>query len=113
MLMFIIMLIVIFPILNFTLEIYLWILIIAVIKITSIAIGYIKFHEFSPVHNYLNKFTGLLLVLLPVFLLLIPSTTVIYIICIVATIASIDEIAIIISSKNLDLNRKIFFIKNQ
>lgn len=59
--MFLSLIIVLLPVLNFTLEIYVLILIIVILKIASAIYCYIKFEKLSTIHSYLNKITGLLI----------------------------------------------------
>lgn len=89
--MFLSLIIVLLPVLNFTLEIYVLILIIVILKIASAIYCYIKFKKLSTIHSYLNKITGLLIILIPVLLIFAPSENLIAIICIIATIAAIEE----------------------
>lgn len=105
-LLFISMVIVLLPILNINYLIVIWIFIIGFIKVISIIIGYLKYKQFSLVHTYLNKFSGLILIILPIFLLFMKSDLTIYFICIVTNIAAIEELIIIICSKDLNLNKK-------
>lgn len=102
--MFLSLIIVLLPVLNFTLEIYVLILIIVILKIASAIYYYIKFEKLSTIHSYLNKITGLLIILIPVLLIFAPSENLIAIICIIATIAAIEEFLIIRYSQYLDIN---------
>lgn len=67
--MFLSLIIVLLPVLNFTLEIYVLILIIVILKIASAIYCYIKFEKLSTIHSYLNKITGLLIILIPILLI--------------------------------------------
>ena len=98
------LIIVLLPVLNFTLEIYVLILIIVILKIASAIYCYIKFEKLSTIHSYLNKITGLLIILIPVLLIFAPSENLIAIICIIATIAAIEEFLRIRYSQYLDIN---------
>lgn len=92
------------PILTHNHIIFLWIISISLIKIITIIIGFIKYGTLSLIHTYLNKITGLCLIILP-FLLLLTSTNIILIIlCLIASLASIEELIIIIHSQKLILN---------
>ena len=102
--MFLSLIIVLLPVLNFTLEIYVLILIIVILKIASAIYCYIKIEKLSTIHRYLNKITGLLIILIPVLLIFAPSENLIAIICIIATIAAIEEFLIIRYSQYLDIN---------
>ena len=102
--MFLSLIIVLLPVLNFTLEIYVLILIIVILKIASAIYCYIKFEKLSTIHSYLNQITGLLIILIPILLISAPSENLIAIICIIATIAAIEEFLIIRYSQYLDIN---------
>ncbi|MDO5849588.1 MAG: CDP-alcohol phosphatidyltransferase family protein [Methanobacteriaceae archaeon] len=108
------MLIVLYPILNIGYFVLISILAIILIKILSITIGFIKFKQFALIHTYLNKSIGFLIILLPLWLLIIKSTgiilNVVNILCVIAIIAAIEELAIIIFSKTLDLDLKTVFL---
>lgn len=97
-------LIVLLPVLSFNYLIFYWIIIIFLIKITSIIIGFIKFGKLAMIHTYLNKITGMFIIILPFLLLLISSNVIILSLCLIATLASIEELIINIRSKELILN---------
>ena len=92
-------LIVIIPVLNINYMIILWIIIIFLIKISSICIGFMKFGKFVMFHTYLNKLTGASLVLLPFLLILTASDNILIILCLIATFASLEEVSIMILCK--------------
>lgn len=92
-------LIVIIPVLNINYMIILWIIIIFLIKISSICIGFMKFGKFVMFHTYLNKLTGASLVLLPFLLILTASDNILIILCLIATFASLEELSIMILCK--------------
>lgn len=92
-------LIVLLPVLSRDYLIFLWIAVIALIKIISIVLGFVKYGKLALVHTYLNKITGACLVLLPFLLLLTSSNAILPIICLVATLAAIEELMIVIKSQ--------------
>ena len=104
-------LIVILPLLNLSYLMILWIICIVLIKIFSIIFGFIKFGEFSLIHTYLNKITGVFLMLLPFLLLIMSSDVILILLCLMATVASIEELFIIVSSQKLNLDCKSIFKK--
>ena len=79
------------PVLHIPVWIYLWITVIAVIKLFNIAIGYIKYKEFTAVHSVINKVTGGLLFVLPMTLTVIDLRYSAVVVCVVATAAAIQE----------------------
>ena len=79
------------PVLDITTWLYVWIGVIALIKIINIISGFIVQKRFVSVHSTMNKVTGLLLFVLPLtitFLDLQYSATAV---CIFATFAAIQE----------------------
>lgn len=95
-------LIVLLPVLKLNAIIILWILVIFVIRMISVCISYMKFNELAFIHSYLNKLTGALLILLPFFLLLTSPEMILNIICLVATLASLEELIIVLRSRYLN-----------
>lgn len=79
------------PMLDIPLWLYIWTAVIAIIKLFNIAIGYIRQKEFVAVHSIINKVTGGLLFIFPLTLAFIDLKYSAAAICIVATIAAINE----------------------
>ena len=71
--------------------IFIWILVIALIKIVNIISGYVVQHKVAFLHTKANKLTGLLLFLAPIMLLWIPLNYIPFVLCIIATFAAIQE----------------------
>ena len=53
------------PVMNIPLWLYVWIIIIAFIKVGNIIVGYIRRKEFIAVHSIMNKVTGAILFVFP------------------------------------------------
>lgn len=70
---------------------YIWIIIIAIVKIVIILFKSIKKQKFYIEHSFFNKLTGVLIFLLPLSVKLINIRYSIIIVCIVATITIINE----------------------
>ena len=68
-----------------------WILAIAVIKVCNVILGFILRKKFISLHIAMNKFTGLLLFLLPLTLPVLELTYSAVTVCLAATIASVQE----------------------
>ena len=79
------------PVLDVPIWIYIWIAVIAMIKLFNIAIGYIKQKEFIAVHSVINKVIGGLLFIFPLILVFIDLKHSAAVICSVATIAAFYE----------------------
>lgn len=75
---------------------YIWIIIIAIIKIVVILLRSIKMQKLYIEHSILNKLTGVLIFILPLSAKLINIRYSVVLVCIVATITVIDEIRKII-----------------
>ncbi len=79
------------PVLDVPIWLYIWIAIIAFIKVANIAAGYIRQKEFIPVHSMINKVTGGLLFVFPLTLAFIDLRYSAAVVCMVATAAAIQE----------------------
>ena len=80
-----------FPMINLSFGLWIWIAVIAIIKITNIVLGFVYRKKFMALHTVLNKITGLLLFLLPLTLRFIEPTYSFAVVCTIATIAAIQE----------------------
>lgn len=91
-----VMLVKILPILIDILPIWVWCVVasILLVRVVSYLMAAIKFHKFASLHTYMNKLTGLSIFLTPYFVR--ESFGYIYcvIVCVVAGIASIEELLI-------------------
>ena len=79
------------PVLDVPIWLFIWIAIIAFIKVANIAAGYIRQKEFISVHSVMNKMTGGLLFVLPLTLAFIDLRYSAAVVCMVATAAAIYE----------------------
>lgn len=70
---------------------YVWIAIIALIKLLNIVSGYIMQKKFAAVHTFMNKFTGTILFILPLTFSVIPLKYSGVAVCAIATFAAIQE----------------------
>lgn len=97
--------IVLYPIIDLE-EVFIFILIIFIIKLISIIIGFYKFKELVMPHTYANKFTGFILFLYPMFFRIIELN---YILCSIALISALEEVLINLKSKKVEVNIKSLF----
>ncbi len=79
------------PVLHIPVWLSLWIAVIAFIKVTNIAAGYIRQKAFISVHSMINKVTGGLLFVFPLTLAFIDLRYSSAVVCMVATAAAIQE----------------------
>lgn len=104
-----VVLIIFIPILNLPLKICFWIISIGLIRILALFIYFYKYNTLYFLHTYLNKITSFLLFLLPLSYSIIDLLPTIILICIVATIASLEELFIIIIQSEINPNIKSIF----
>ena len=79
------------PVLDIPLWLYIWIGVIALIRIVNVVSGFVKERRFVAVHSPLNKATGLLLFLLPLTLSVLEVRYTAPLVCAVAAVAAIQE----------------------
>ncbi len=79
------------PLVHIPTWLWIWIGVIASIKVTNIVWGFVCRKKLVALHTVLNKTTGLLLFLLPLTLQFIEPTFSFTVVCIIATIAAIQE----------------------
>ena len=79
------------PVLHLPVWIYVWVGLIACIKVFNIVYSYVVRKQFLTDHNILNKVTGALLFLLPLTLSVIDVKYSAAMVCAVATVAGIQE----------------------
>ncbi len=79
------------PVINIGPVIWLWIGIIAVIKVINIVIGFVQHKKIVAVHSWTNRITGLLLFILPLSIYVIDIKYSTAAVCVLATFAAIHE----------------------
>lgn len=109
--MVVVLMILLYPIINLTTQIIVWMVIIGIIRAVSIIVVYVKYKTFGILHTYGNKITGLLLFIFPLSLALVQSDVLMYVICLVASISALEELLIHLVSNELKSNRKSIFEK--
>ena len=82
----------ILPILQIHVWLWVWTLLIALIKILNIALGLICKKKLISIHSVLNKITGFALFLLPLTLTFVKATYSVLAICVLATVAVVQEV---------------------
>ena len=87
------------PIIHITKWMWVWIVIITIIKICNIILGFIYKKKLISLHTVMNKITGLLLFLLPLKLSVIELKNSLIAVCIVATMSVIQEGYLIIKER--------------
>ena len=79
-----------------------WVGVIALIKLVSIVIGFVRHHTLTAVHSVINKVAGVLVFILPFTIQIINIRYTAGLVCVVATVAAIMESRSIVSSINQD-----------
>lgn len=99
------------PLIKVSQFILFWIILIAMIRLTSLLIVKLKFRSFGVLHTYLNKLTGITLFLIPIAYHVVEEDVFASIICIIGSIAALEEMIIHLSSSELSLDNKGLWIK--
>lgn len=100
-----------YPIVAPGMVVLIWVAVIVVLRFTAALIAKRRFGKLGFIHTYGNKLTGLLLFFYPLSLVITRSTVVIYILCVVAALTATEELAIEVTTKQWDANRKSIFVK--
>ena len=79
------------PVMVIPVWLYVWIGIIAVIKVINIVSGYVVQKQFVAIHSVMNKVTGILLFILPLTLSFIDLKYSAAVVCFIATFAAVQE----------------------
>ncbi len=79
------------PVMDIPLWLYVWIGVIALIKVINMVSGFVIQKQFVAVHSVMNKVTGVLLFVLPLTLSFIDLKYSATVVCIIATFAAIQE----------------------
>ncbi|WP_083985505.1 CDP-alcohol phosphatidyltransferase family protein [Clostridium ragsdalei] len=104
--MILVLIIVLYPVIKLTIRIIIWVFIIAIIKIISMIVIFIKYKTFEMLHTYGNKFTGFILFAFIISLAFVQSNMIMYIVCTIASISASEELLINLFSSELQINRK-------
>ena len=82
----------ILPLMHIPVLLWVWIIIVALIKIFNIALVFIHTKKLISIHSVLNKTTGFALFLLPLSLTFVETTYSVATICVLATVAVMQEV---------------------
>ena len=89
------------PLIHIPVWLWAWIIGIALIKIFNIMLVFIQKKKLISIHSLLNKTTGLALFLLPLTMTLIETTYSVATICVLATIAGMQEVYFIMKGQEV------------
>lgn len=90
------------PVLDVPIWLYVWIGIIALIKVINIVSGYVVQRQFVAIHSVMNKVTGVLLFVLPLTISFIDAKYSTAVVCIIATFAAVQEGHFIRTKKSVE-----------
>ena len=91
----------ILPLMHIPIWLWVWVTLIALIKIFNITVVFIRKKKLIAIHSVLNKITGFALFLLPLPLAFVPTTYSFATICVLATIAAMQEVHIIVKGQDV------------
>ena len=92
------------PVMDILIWLYVWTAVIALIRLLNIISGVAKQKRYVAVHSIMNKVTGALLFMLPLTLTIVPINYSGILICLVATIAAIQESYFIRTGRDMEKN---------
>ena len=81
----------ILPLVHMPVWLWAWIIIVAVIKMLNIMVVFIRKKKLISIHSVLNKATGFALFVLPLLLTFVETADGVAIICVLATLAALQE----------------------
>ena len=79
------------PVIHIPWWLWIWVAVIAVIKISNIICGYVSQKRFISLHTIMNKVTGLLLFLLPLTISFLKLNYTAIVVCSTATLSALQE----------------------
>ncbi len=103
---FLVLLIKLFSVLTVTPWMPLWVILIVGVKVLTLLVGFVRFQALAFIHTRLNKLSGLLFFLLPLGFMIVHEATLIILMLVVASFASLEEMCIVLLTQNLDQNQK-------
>ena len=89
------------PLIHIPVWLWVWITLIALIKIFNITIVFIRKKKLISIHSVLNKITGFALFFLPLILTIAPTAYSVATVCVLATIAAMQEVHIIVKGQDV------------
>jgi len=93
-------------------SILLLVMVVTIIRIINVLVVAIKFHQFAILHTILNKMTGVLLFVYPMWYVMLQNNFIIIPLGIIAVLSSVEEFVIHITSTTIHLDRKCLFTSN-
>jgi len=91
----------ILPLIHIPVWLWVWIIVVALIKIFNITLVFIRKKKLISIHSVLNKITGFALFFLPLILTIAPTAYSVATVCVLATIAAMQEVHIIVKGQDV------------
>lgn len=112
-LFYIIMMFRVFPLLWNKLPGHIWfaVAVIVAVRLTAYLTAVVKYHRFASVHTYLNKLTGIAVFLVPFLLVTDYAVGFCRLVCVVAMVASFEELTIHLQRRERCPDTKSIFIR--
>ena len=112
-LLYFVMLVKIFPVMWVTLPYAIWFAVGAIVAVRFCAymVAAIKYKRFAAQHTYMNKASGLAVFTIPFAIVTIIAVPFCWGVCVVAMIASMEELIIHLLSKEYNPNKKTIFMQ--
>lgn len=104
--MFAVILYIFIPVITLSNTLIIWLLIIVSIRILSIIVIFFKYKKFAMLHTLSNKVTGILVFFVPIGIGSLFESAIIYFVCGIASVSALEELAINILSKKMEVNTK-------
>ncbi|WMC92581.1 CDP-alcohol phosphatidyltransferase family protein [Kineothrix sp. MB12-C1] len=89
------------PVINLPFQIICWVAAIAIVRLFSIILGFVRYRQLAFLHTYTNKMTGMILFFFPFLFFILGKEAAAIIICSIASISAIEELLINLTSKML------------
>lgn len=86
-----------------------WVIIILIIRLTSLSVGFIRYKQLTFLHTYANKLTGIVLFCFPFMYIGLGLYTTTILVCFIASISAMEELIINTVSKKLCRDIKSIF----
>lgn len=93
---------IILPIIQLPFAMLIWISLIIVLRLISVGVAYGRYHKITLLHTIMNRMVAMALFLFPFSLLFFSTLTIPIILCGVASLAAVEELAIIAKAPTLD-----------
>lgn len=106
-----VMLVIFIPLLALEQWMFCWIVVIALVRVISMVIGFMKYHAFASLHTYANKATGIILACFPILLHAFGLVATVYVLCGIASLSALEELIITVRSRMLNRNINSLFFK--